>query len=273
MSTALIEATGVSVTFGAVVALDNVDLSLPEGPYGVGLVGESGSGKSTAARVLLRLISPTNGQVTYRGDDVRGLRGPALKEFRRQVQVVFQDPDGTLDPRMRVGQQIAEVLRVHRVVPAGEIAARVDELLEDVGLQSGYARHLPSQLSGGQRQRVAIARALALRPRVLILDEPTSALDVTTQIRILDLIERLRAEHGLSYLLISHNLAVVERLCEDVAVLYRGRVVERGSAGTLLATPTHPYTAALLAAVPRLPGTRRRPGDGGDDAMLQGKLN
>ncbi|MDX6592624.1 MAG: peptide/nickel transport system ATP-binding protein [Gaiellales bacterium] len=240
------------VRFGPVVAVDGVSLSIPPGPYGVGLVGESGSGKTTIGRVLVRLQRPASGELLLRGDDVLSARGSTLKAYRKTVQIVFQDPDSTLDPRMRVEAAIAEALRAHGIVENAAVRNRVLELLEEVGLGEDYAGRFPHQLSGGQRQRVAIARALAVEPEVLVLDEPTSALDVTVQARILELIVRLREERSLSYLLISHNLAVVEQLCEHVAVLYLGQIVEEGPAATLLRRPAHPYTQALRAAVPEL---------------------
>ncbi|MDX6533981.1 MAG: peptide/nickel transport system ATP-binding protein [Gaiellales bacterium] len=240
------------VRFGPVVAVDGVSLSIPPGPYGVGLVGESGSGKTTIGRVLVRLQRPAAGELLLRGDDVLSARGSTLKAYRKTVQIVFQDPDSTLDPRMRVEAAIAEALRAHGIVENAAVRKRVLELLEEVGLGEDYAGRFPHQLSGGQRQRVAIARALAVEPEVLVLDEPTSALDVTVQARILELIVRLREERSLSYLLISHNLAVVEQLCEHVAVLYLGQIVEEGPAATLLRRPAHPYTQALRAAVPEL---------------------
>lgn len=250
--TDLLEVRDLKVRFGSVRAVDGVDLVVPPGPFGLGLVGESGSGKTTIGRALLRLTPIAEGTIVLDGEDVTRIRGAALKRFRRSVQIVFQDPDGTLDPRMRVGAALAEGLRAHAIVPKPKIPARVDELLHDVGLEPGHARRFPHQLSGGQRQRVAIARALAVEPRLVVLDEPTSALDVTVQSRILRLITGLRDERQLSYVLISHNLAVVERLCERTAVLYLGRVVEEGPTGRLLARPGHPYTVALRAAVPNI---------------------
>ena len=250
--TDLLEVRDLKVRFGSVRAVDGVDLVVPPGPFGLGLVGESGSGKTTIGRALLHLTPIAQGTIVLDGEDVTRIRGAALKRFRRSVQIVFQDPDGTLDPRMRVGAALAEGLRAHAIVPKPKIPARVDELLRDVGLEPGHARRFPHQLSGGQRQRVAIARALAVEPRLVVLDEPTSALDVTVQARILRLITGLRNERQLSYVLISHNLAVVERLCERTAVLYLGRVVEEGPTGRLLARPGHPYTVALRAAVPNI---------------------
>lgn len=229
-----------------------VNIDVPAGPYGVGLIGESGSGKTTIARALLRLHPAAGGSVTYDGSDVLALRGTALSAYRRHVQMVFQDGDGALDPRMSILSNVSEPLTVHGTVRRAERRDRVAQLLDEVGLPEGVITRYPHQLSGGQRQRVVIARALALEPRLLVLDEPTSALDVTVQERVLQLIERLRTERGLAYLLISHNLAVVDRLCETSIVLYRGVVMEHGPTATLLSRPRHPYTQALRAAVPEI---------------------
>jgi oligopeptide/dipeptide ABC transporter ATP-binding protein len=248
----MLEVRDLVVRFGPVVAVDGVSLSVAPGPFGLGLVGESGSGKTTIGRVVVRLTRPDSGSVSMDAADVLTARGAALTEYRKSVQIVFQDPDSTLDPRMRVASAIGEALRAHRIVPRGDVSDRVAALLVAVGLEPEHGERFPHQLSGGQRQRVAIARALAVEPRLLVLDEPTSALDVTVQARILELIARLRQERGLAYLLISHNLAVVERLCERVAVLYLGQIVEEGPAAELLARPAHPYTQALRAAVPDL---------------------
>jgi oligopeptide transport system ATP-binding protein len=246
------------VAFGPVRAVDGVSLSVPAGPFGLGLVGESGSGKTTLGRAVMRLVPTERGAIAFDGLDVGRLRGAQLKRYRRSVQIVFQDPDSTLDPRARVGGAVAESLRTHSIVPRREIRARVDRLLEEVGLEADHARRYPHQLSGGQRQRVAIARALAVEPRMLVLDEPTSALDVTVQARVLDLIKGLRATHRLAYLLISHNLAVVEALCEETAVMYVGQIVEQGPTLQLLTRPAHPYTVALRSAVPEIDlGSRR----------------
>ena len=254
----LLEVEDLVVDFGPVRAVDGVSFRLPAGPYGLALVGESGSGKTTTARALLRLLAPTRGAIRLDGDDVSRVRGGALRSYRRAVQIVFQDPATTLDPRIRVGRAIGEAIRAHRVVPRDRVGSRVGELLEEVGLDPAMAERYPHQLSGGQRQRVAIARALSVEPRVLVLDEPTSALDVTVQARILELIERLRRERGLAYVLISHNLAVVQRLCEEIAVLYLGRVVEHGPTTAVLAEPAHPYTLALRSAVPEVDAASRR---------------
>ena len=254
----LLQVEDLVVTFGPVRAVDGVSLAVPPGPFGLGIVGESGSGKTTLGRAVMRLVPAANGRIRVEGRDVARLRGAALKRFRRAVQIVFQDPDSTLDPRMRIRGAVAEALRTHAVVPRARIPARVDELLTEVGLEPAHARRFPHQLSGGQRQRVAIARAMAVEPRMLVLDEPTSALDVTVQARVLELVRRLRSSHGLAYLLVSHNLAVVEELCEETAVMYVGQIVERGPTRELLTSPAHPYTVALRSAVPEIDlGARR----------------
>ena len=254
----LLEVRDLLVRFGPVRAVDGVSLSVPPGPFGLGLVGESGSGKTTLGRAVLRLVPIQGGQIRLNGDDVSRLRGEGLKRYRRAVQIVFQDPDTTLDPRVRVGRAVGEALRTHRIVERSEVPTRVASLLAEVGLDREHDRRYPHQLSGGQRQRVAIARALAVEPRVLVLDEPTSALDVTVQARILELIRKLRESHGLAYVLISHNLAVVEELCEETAVMYLGLVVERGPTSEILARPAHPYTVALRSAVPEIDLSARR---------------
>jgi len=250
--TNLLEIRDLRVHFGLVRAVDGVSFALPHGPYGVGLVGESGSGKTTVGRAIVRLGPAVGGEVLFEGKDVLHLRGRALKEYRRHVQIVFQDPDNSLDPRMKIGDTMAEVLTTHRIVSRRQAAARVRDLLEEVALDPAFASRFPHQLSGGQRQRVAIARALAVGPEALVLDEPTSALDVTAQARILALIKRLREERKLAYLLITHNLAVVSELCEMTVVLYLGKVAELGATGELLFHPAHPYTAALRSAVPEV---------------------
>ena len=253
----LLEITDLVVRFGPVRAVDGVSLQVATGPFGLGLVGESGSGKTTIGRAVLRLLRITGGQVRFEGTDVTALRGRALKDFRHAAQIVFQDPDNSLDPRMRVGASIREALITHRMVPRRLASQRSRELLAEVGLSREFASRYPHQLSGGQRQRVAIARALSVEPRLLVLDEPTSALDVNAQARILALIGRLRADRNLSYLFITHNLAVVSELCEQTAVLYLGRVAETGPTSALLDTPAHPYTQALRSAVPEIDVTAR----------------
>jgi peptide/nickel transport system ATP-binding protein len=258
----LLEVEDLVVEFGPVRAADGVSFRLPPGPYGLALVGESGSGKTTIARALLRLVSATSGAIRLDGRNVVGAdgrgAGRALRAYRRDVQIVFQDPTTSLDPRERIGSTIAEPLRAHGIVPRAEVEGRIAQLLGEVGLDPDMVGRYPHQLSGGQRQRVAIARALSVEPRVLVLDEPTSALDVTVQARILELIAKLRRERGLAYVLISHNLAVVEQLCEETAVLYLGRIVEQGPTKEILARPAHPYTLALRSAVPEIDLAARR---------------
>jgi peptide/nickel transport system ATP-binding protein len=262
----LLRISDLTVRFGPVRAVNGVSLDVAAGPFGLGLVGESGSGKSTIGRAILRLVRSSGGTITFAGTDVGSLRGAALQAYRRDVQIVFQDPDSSLDPRMRIGVTIGEVLRAHRVVPAGDVSERAAALLGEVGLDPVFAVRYPHQMSGGQRQRVAIARALSVRPRLLVLDEPTSALDVRSQAQILKLIASLRGEHDLSYLLITHNFGVVRELCEQTAVLYLGTVAEIGSTQVLLRAPAHPYTVALRSAVPEVAVAGRRsrvvlPGD------------
>jgi oligopeptide/dipeptide ABC transporter ATP-binding protein len=254
------------VTYGPVRAVDAVSLEVSRGPFGIALVGESGSGKTTVGRAVMRLVPAAGGSITFEGQDVLRMRGQRLREYRRAAQMVFQDADNSLDPRMRVGAAIGEVLTAHRLAARGAVGDRVAALLSEAALDPALAARYPHQLSGGQRQRVAIARALAVSPRLLVLDEPTSALDVTAQARILALINRLRTERELSYLLITHNLAIVTPLCEQAVVLYLGRVAESGPTAELLARPAHPYTLALRSAVPELDPAARRsriilPGD------------
>ena len=262
----LLEIEDLSVRFGAVRAVDGVSLELATGPFGLGLVGESGSGKTTIGRAVLRLAQVSSGQIRFEGTDITTLRGRALQEYRRAAQIVFQDPDNSLDPRMRVGSSLREALAAHHVVPRRQSAESARSLLAEVGLDPDFAARYPHQLSGGQRQRVALARALSVQPRLLVLDEPTSALDVRAQARVLSLIGRLRSERKLSYLLITHNFAIVSELCEQTAVLYLGRIAESGPTGALLQSPAHPYTQALRSAVPELDWAARRtrlvlPGD------------
>ncbi|GAB3907185.1 ABC transporter ATP-binding protein [Microbispora bryophytorum] len=248
----LLAAEGVTLAYGATAVVHDVTLAVDEG--GVGLIGESGSGKTTLARALLGLMRPRSGVVRYGAGDLARLGRAGRAEFRRAVQPVFQDGSEALDPRMTAGASITEALTTHHRMSGAERRDRVAALLADVGLDPALAARRPHEMSGGQRQRVAIARALAVEPRLLVLDEPTSALDVTVQARILDLLERLAAEHGLGYLLITHNLGVVGRLCRTSSVLFAGRVVESGPTGELLTRPAHPYTRALRDAVPRLGG-------------------
>ncbi len=230
-------------------ALDGVSLRIAAGEA-YGLVGESGSGKTTLARCLLRLTEATAGRIEVDDRDITHLAGADLRRLRREIQVVFQDPVGSLDPRARVADVVAEPLRTHEPMGARDRDVRVLALLEEVGLAQRHLDRRAHELSGGQCQRVAIARALALRPRLLVLDEPTSALDVSVQAQILNLLADLRREHGLTYLLISHDLGVVRYLCDRIGVLYLGRLVEEGPAAHALGTPSHPYTRALLSARP-----------------------
>jgi oligopeptide/dipeptide ABC transporter ATP-binding protein len=259
----MLSAENVTLGYGRTTVVHNVSLELPDAAGGTAVIGESGSGKTTIARALLGLVRPVGGRVLFRGQDIARLDRARRAHYRSQVQPVFQDGHEALDPRMRVGASVEEALRVRRPEPgsarksggSGESngpGPSVADLLHDVGLDTALAERRPHQLSGGQRQRVIIARALAVDPRLLILDEPTSALDVTVQARILDLLAELRGERGLGYLLITHNLAIVDRLCETVHVLFAGRIVESGPAGSVLTAPVHPYTIALRNAVPRL---------------------
>ena len=273
---AMLAVRDLRVTFGPVRAVDGVSLEIGRGPFGVALVGESGSGKTTVGRAILRLVPAAGGTIRFEGRDVLGLRGRSLRGYRRAAQIVFQDADNSLDPRMRVGATIGEVLKAHGLVARGlaahgtagrgAVGDRVAALLREAALAPELASRYPHQLSGGQRQRVAIARALAVSPRLLVLDEPTSALDVTAQARILALVRRLREERQLAYLLITHNLAIIPGLCEQAVVLYLGRVAEAGPTAGLLARPAHPYTLALRSAVPEVDAAARRsriilPGD------------
>ncbi|HEX7291827.1 MAG TPA: ATP-binding cassette domain-containing protein [Conexibacter sp.] len=239
---------------GEVPAVDDVTLEV-RGGESLGIVGETGSGKSTLARMLLNLLEPTSGVVRWRGEDVTHARGAQLAALRRARQLVFQDPAGSLNPRKTVGAAIADPFAIHGLLPErGARGRRVAELLEQVGLEPALANRYPHELSGGMRQRVGIARALALRPELLVADEPVSALDVSIQAQILTLLRDLRRELGLTLVLISHDLAVVRHMCERVAVMHDGKLVEVGPVEELYRAPREPYTRELLAAVPRIPG-------------------
>jgi peptide/nickel transport system ATP-binding protein len=239
---------------GAVRAVDGVSLQLMPGRT-LALVGESGCGKTTAGKAMLQLIRPTAGLVQLDGLEITTRSTAELRPLRAKMQMVFQDPFASLNPRLRVGEIIAEGMRALGTAD-GDASKRVAELLEKVGLRAEMAKRYPHEFSGGQRQRIAIARALAVKPKVLICDEPTSALDVSVQAQILNLLADLQRELQLAYLFITHNIAVVDYLAHDVAVMYLGRVVESGSAEEVLRHPRHPYTRALLAAVPRVDGVR-----------------
>ena len=230
-------------------AVAGVSFSLHPGET-LGVVGESGCGKSTLARLLVILEPPTSGRVKLRGEDVTDLRGRELRDIRRKIQLVFQDPHSSLNPRLTVGRTLEEVIAVHRLRPRQERSRRVVELLEMVGLSSSFADRYPHQLSGGQRQRVGIARALAVEPEVLVLDEPVSALDVSVRSGVMNLLTRLRDELGLAYIFISHDLAMVRHISDRIAVMYLGRIAELGPWDRVSHEPLHPYTLALQQAVP-----------------------
>jgi oligopeptide/dipeptide ABC transporter ATP-binding protein len=222
----------------------------------LGLVGESGCGKSTTARLVLNLIEATSGQVFYNGTDLTALSAKKMRELRRDLQIVFQDPYASLDPRMPVNEIVAEPLRIHgRYDDAGKTQVR--DLLRTVGLKPEHGNRFPHEFSGGQRQRIGVARALALRPKVLVLDEPVSALDVSIQAGVLNLLDELQSELGLSYLFVSHDLSVVRHTADRIAVMYLGRIVETGTASELFEGPAHPYTQALISAIP-LPDPRKQ---------------
>jgi oligopeptide/dipeptide ABC transporter ATP-binding protein len=241
-----------------VKAVDGVSFDVHAGQT-VAIVGESGCGKSTVARLVLRLIEPTRGTVRLEGRELVGLSPARLRALRGQLQIVFQDPYGSLNPRMTVGDMLAEPLMLHETVPKVERRARVAELISLVGLQPESAQRYPHEFSGGQRQRLAIARALAAQPRVIVCDEPVSALDVSIQAQILNLLADLQRRFGLAYVFISHDLAVVRQIADAVAVMYLGRFVETGPAKRVFERPHHPYTRALLAAVPvPIPGARAK---------------
>ncbi|WP_277751062.1 ABC transporter ATP-binding protein [Streptomyces hoynatensis] len=244
---------------GAVRAVDGVSFTLRRGET-LGVVGESGCGKSTLAKLLMSLERPTSGRILYRGEDVTRLGGRALKAVRRNIQMVFQDPYTSLNPRMTVGDIVGEPFEIHpQVAPRGDRRRRVRELLDVVGLNPEYVNRYPHQFSGGQRQRIGIARGLALNPEIIICDEPVSALDVSIQAQVVNLLRRLQREFGLSYLFIAHDLSVVRHISDRIAVMYLGKFVETGSEREIYEHPTHPYTQALLSAVPVPdPGLRDR---------------
>jgi oligopeptide/dipeptide ABC transporter ATP-binding protein len=252
-----------SRTVGFIKAVDGVSFDIKPGKT-LGLVGESGCGKTTVGRSILRLIAPTSGSITYRGRDFLAYRGEALRRIRRHMQIIFQDPVGSLNPRMRVGNIIGEPIQVHGIASGRQRQEMVASLLQRVGLDASDAYKYPHEFSGGQRQRIGIARALSLSPDFIVCDEPVSALDVSIQSQILNLLADLRTERNIAYLFIAHNLAVVEHFSDEIAVMYLGRIVEKAPARRLYSNPKHPYTIALLSAAPepdpRKKGSRIIPG-------------
>ena len=245
-------------TVGYVYAVDGVSFGMQAGKT-LGLVGESGCGKSTMGRCLLRLHEPTSGRIFFDGQDITRMGHSELIRLRTQMQMIFQDPYSSLNPRLRVSEIVGEALRVHHLVPRRDWANRVEELLKNVGLQADHMARYPHEFSGGQRQRIGIARALAMQPKLIVADEPVSALDVSIQAQVINLLESLKDRFGFSYLIIAHDLSVVEHVSDRIAVMYLGKLVEVASDKQLYLNPKHPYTEALLAAVPvAAPGGRQR---------------
>ena len=261
--TALLEVSNLSKHYpardgnGLVKAVNDVSFRLETGRT-LGIVGESGCGKSTLARLILRLVEPTAGTVLFNGENLVGLAGSVLRRYRRDIQIVFQDPYASLDPRMNVQAIISEPLDIHGIGSRVERKAKVLELLDLVGLDRNSAAKYPHEFSGGQRQRIGIARAIALEPKLVVLDEPVSALDVSIQSQILNLLIDLKTRLGLSYIFISHDLSVVEHVSDDVAVMYLGEIVEYGKAAQVLRAPLHPYSQALVSAIPEIDPQKKR---------------
>jgi peptide/nickel transport system ATP-binding protein len=236
-------------TIGIVQAVDNVSFDIRRGET-LGLVGESGCGKTTVGRLLLRLIEPTAGEILFDGTDVTKLKGPALKPYRRRMQIIFQDPFASLDPRTPIGDSIGEGLRVHAIGTPAQRREKVRQVMDKVGLAPYHARRYPHEFSGGQRQRIGIARALVLEPDLLVCDEPVSALDVSIQAQVLNLLKSLQRELGLTYVFVAHNMGVVEHISDRVAVMYLGKIAEVAERREMFANPQHPYTQALMSAIP-----------------------
>jgi oligopeptide transport system ATP-binding protein len=234
---------------GRVRAVDGVSLDVAEGET-LGLVGESGCGKSTLCRAILQLLEPTSGSVRFAGSEIVGLRGRKLQPLRRQMQMIFQDPYASLNPRKRVGEIVGDPLRLHRLASGQELRRQVHELLERVGLGAEHYNRFPHEFSGGQRQRIGIARALALRPKLIIADEPVSALDVSIQAQIINLLDELQDDFKLTYVFVAHDLGVIRHVSDRIAVMYLGKIVEIGPAEKVYSAPIHPYTLSLLASLP-----------------------
>lgn len=251
---------GLFGTKQVVRAVENVSFDVRPGES-LGLVGESGCGKTTTGRMLVRLLESTSGKITFEGEDITHAKGTRLRNLRQDIQIIFQDPYSSLNPRHTVGKIVAMPLQVNGINPPGGVKKRVQELLDTVGLNPEHFNRYPHEFSGGQRQRIGIARALALKPKLIVADEPVSALDVSIQAQVINLLRRLQKDLGLSFVFIAHDLAVVRHFCERVAVMYRGKMVEIGTREEIYERPSHPYTRALLSAVPdvtKIGGARQR---------------